>query len=251
MISTQIRTPDLYPFASSTTHTLFCLKHGNNFVFSNHVGFAGNSLTLPFPAEHCPYIHVFPLRAQGILSEVWPDDAIFKHRGQNHLEQSSCRAATGQPAASPASPPCGAPGRKEQTGVPQGNQGSHITPYHSAGGWIRASLHPFSGPPKAPTAGDKTLSSVSTSILQQEHQRPRAQGKVGIELRGPAAQPQALQTQKANWVPCRRGPASTITGLRLFSAMTLASSWDWGLLDFTSCRFCSRICVERRGGTVS
>lgn len=37
------------------------------------------------------------------------------------------------------------------------------------------------------------------------------------------------------------------TGLLLFSAMTLARSWDWGPADFTSCRFCSRICVERDG----
>lgn len=37
------------------------------------------------------------------------------------------------------------------------------------------------------------------------------------------------------------------TGLLLFSAMTLARSWDWGPADFTSCRFCSRIYVEREG----
>lgn len=37
------------------------------------------------------------------------------------------------------------------------------------------------------------------------------------------------------------------TGLLLLSAMTLARSWDWGPADFTSCRFCSRICVEREG----
>lgn len=37
------------------------------------------------------------------------------------------------------------------------------------------------------------------------------------------------------------------TGLRLVSAMTLASSCDWGPADFTSWRFCSRICGLGQG----
>ena len=144
----------------------------------------------------------------GILSEVWPDDAIFKHRGQNHLDQAAVeplRAASH----APASPPCGAPaeGRRE---FHRGTREAVSLRRVGGLGCSPTPLPAFLGP----TAGDKTLSSVLTaSILQQKHQRPRAQGKVGIcELRGPAAQPQALQTQKANSFPLQAGAASPVPG---------------------------------------
>lgn len=79
----------------------------------------------------------------GILSELWPDDAIFKHRGQNHLEQAAIEPL-GAASHAPASPPCGAlaEGREEfhrRTGQA----------YHS-GGWAAwAAPRSLSRPPGA------------------------------------------------------------------------------------------------------
>lgn len=75
---------------------------------------------------------------------------------------------------------------------------------------------------------------------------PRAGAEEGCER---AAQAQAGSHQA--WCPrCQRQPAMP-TGLLLCSAITLASSWDWGPADFTSWRFCSRICreIEKLRGT--
>lgn len=44
------------------------------------------------------------------------------------------------------------------------------------------------------------------------------------------------------WEGARAGDTGRRTGLRLVSAITLANSCDWGPADFTSWRFCSRIC---------
>ena len=76
---------------------------------------------------------------------------------------------------------------------------------------------------------------------------PKIPGEVGMRTQGSCCPAPGTEDTEGKLVsPPDRG-CLCCTGLRLFSAMTLARSWDWGPADFTSCRFCSRIYVERQG----
>lgn len=67
-------------------------------------------------------------------------------------------------------------------------------------------------------------------------------------LNAPPPNSSVTSWSEEEWGPRGHGGR---TGLRLVSAITLASSWDCGPADFTSWRFCSRICrrdAEREDG---
>lgn len=100
----------------------------------------------------------------------------------------------------------------------------------SMGAWKSVSFLGQAGLPlpcPVPTGGNYTLSLVLTaSVLQQEHQRPRSQGRVGTRTQGSCCPAPGTEDPEGKHVsPPDRG-SFCCTGLRLFSAMTLARSWD-------------------------
>lgn len=141
----------------------------------------------------------------GILSEVWPDNAIFKHRGQNHLEQAAVEPL-GAASHCSCEPTLRSTGRG-QTGVPQGNQGSHITPYHS-GGWADwAAPRPLSRPSRRPQRAIRHCPQssqhpfCSKSTRAQEHRERWAY--VGSGVLPPS--PRHCRPRRQTGFPCRRG----------------------------------------------
>ena len=88
---------------------------------------------------------------------------------------------------------------------------------------------------------------LTASILQQKHQRPRSQRKVGRRAQGSCCLALGTADPEGAHASPPDGGGICCTGLRLFSAMTLAGGWDGGRAAFTSGRFCSRIGVEGGG----
>lgn len=120
-----------------------------------------------------------------------------------------------------------------QRGVPWGKHGrqqaGQVLPHPRPTGWGR----------HCPWSSQHLFCSKSTST--QDHRG------VGMRTQRSCCPAPGTEDSEGKLVsPPDRG-CLCCTGLLLFSAMTLARSWDWGPADFTSCRFCSRIYVEREG----
>lgn len=115
--------------------------------------------------------------------------------------------------------------------------------------WKSASL-PWAGwaaaaPPSAHRGWLDTVPGPHGIRFAAKAPAPEITGTVGMRTQGSCCPAPGTEDPEGKLVsPPDRGRLCC-TGLRLFSAMTLARSWDWGPADFTSCRFCSRICVER------
>lgn len=157
---------------------------------------------------HRPHTRAPPLRARGRPPAPRPAAAVSTRRGQEHRGQAG-REQLEPPAALPRRPL----GRSR--GGRAGFPGSSLEVSVTAG---RAGAAPRPGP---------TPSLVLTaSVLQQERQRPRSRTRVGLRTQGsrcPASGTEGPEGEHAS--PPGRG-GFCCTGLRLFSAMTLARSWD-------------------------
>lgn len=155
----------------------------------------------------CDPVSIFP--------GLWPHDAISTHRGQKRSGQAGLEqpGAAGHTRVMPTLQDTS----KGQSGVPWVKHGSQ---HHSGGrlGCCPPARDPQGAMTHCPWSSQRLSCSKSTSTQDQ--------GKMGMRTQGSCCPAPSTEDPEGKHVsPADRG-SFCCTGLRLFSAMTLARSWD-------------------------